>query len=62
MDKPLLLPIYPEAGRMLGVGRTTMYGLITSGELRTVKIGRRRLVPAAAIEAYVARLESSPAA
>jgi excisionase family DNA binding protein len=55
---PVLLPVYPDAGQALGgLGRTKVYELITSGELRTVKIGRRRFVPAAAVEEYVARLE-----
>jgi excisionase family DNA binding protein len=58
-----LLPIYPDAGKALGgLGRTKIYELITSGELRTVKIGRRRFVPASAIEEYVARLEAQGAA
>jgi excisionase family DNA binding protein len=48
----------PEARRELGgIGRTKYYQLITTGELRSVRIGRRRFVPAAAIDEYVARLE-----
>lgn len=38
-----------EAAARLRVSRWTLYNLIRSGELRTVKIGRRRLVPAAAL-------------
>lgn len=60
---PVLLPVYPDAGKALGgLGRTKVYELITSGELRTVKIGRRRFVPASAVEEYVARLEQLAAA
>jgi excisionase family DNA binding protein len=33
-----------EAGRLAGVGRTTIYAAISSGELRSLKIGTRRLV------------------
>ncbi|MGY1680712.1 helix-turn-helix domain-containing protein [Geodermatophilus sp. SYSU D01176] len=56
--QPVLLPIYPDAGQALGgLGRTKVYELITSGKLRTVKIGRRRFVPASAVMEYVARLE-----
>lgn len=56
---PKLLPVYPDAGKALGgLGRTKVYELITSGELRTVKIGRRRFVPASAIDEYVSRLVS----
>lgn len=54
----VLLPVHPDASRALGgLGRTKMYELITSGELQTVKIGRRRFVPASAVERYVVRLQ-----
>ncbi len=47
----------PEhAADKLDVGRTTVYALMASGELRSVKIGRSRRVPAAALEEYVGRL------
>ncbi len=39
-------------------GRTVAYGLVLGGHLRSVKIGRRRLVVRASIEEYIARLES----
>lgn len=38
-----------EAARRLGVARTTLYGELQAGRLRSVKVGRRRLVPASAI-------------
>jgi excisionase family DNA binding protein len=38
-----------EAARELRIGRSTLYDLIRSRRLRTVKIGARRLVPAAAL-------------
>lgn len=43
-----------EAARRLGVGRTTMYALIASGEVRSVLIGRLRRVPAEALATYLA--------
>ena len=59
----VLLPVHPDTGKALGgIGRSKVYELIASGELRTVKIGRRRLVPAAAIEEFIARLEQRGAA
>ncbi|NYE50200.1 excisionase family DNA binding protein [Spinactinospora alkalitolerans] len=38
-----------EAAARLRVSRWTLYNLIRSGRLRTVKIGRRRLVPVASL-------------
>jgi excisionase family DNA binding protein len=53
----------PErAAEQLDVGRTTVYGLITSGELDSVKIGRSRRIPADALVAYVERLRGQGAA
>ncbi len=47
----------PEgAAARLAQGRTTIYELMKSGELRSVKIGRSRRIPAAALEDYVNRL------
>ena len=45
---PELLSIL-QASRRLGIGRTAAYDLISSGELRSVKVGRRRLIPADAL-------------
>ena len=42
-----------EAAKALSIGRTTMYELIRSGEVETVTIGARRLVPLKALERYV---------
>jgi excisionase family DNA binding protein len=52
--EPLLLTV-AEAGRLLSVGRTTVYELIAQGELRTVHIGRACRVPVAAVSDYVER-------
>jgi excisionase family DNA binding protein len=52
---PRLLAI-KQAIYELGISRTALYELINAGKLRTVKIGRRRLVPIEAIEELVAEL------
>jgi len=44
-----------EAATMLGLGRSALYGELQGGRLRSVKVGRRRLVPAAAVAAYIDR-------
>lgn len=41
----------------LNVGRSTVYGLVASGELRSCKIGQRRLVSESALVEYIERLE-----
>lgn len=58
---PLLLSI-KQATYELGLGRTVIYELISTGKLKSVKIGRRRCVPREAIEEFIAGLlpEGSP--
>ncbi|MBE3010872.1 helix-turn-helix domain-containing protein [Microbispora sp. NEAU-D428] len=48
MDDELLLTV-DEAAARLRVSRWTLYNLIRSNELRTVKIRRRRFVPVYAL-------------
>jgi excisionase family DNA binding protein len=43
---------------LLGLSRSQLYELIRSGRLQTVTEGRVRLIPAAAIDAYVSLLTS----
>jgi excisionase family DNA binding protein len=45
LDDPADLLSVEEAARRLRIGCTTMYSLISAGEIETVTIGRRRLVP-----------------
>ena len=52
---PAILLRPEEAARMLRVSRSAIYGLIASGELRSITIGRRRRIPPKALEDYVAR-------
>lgn len=54
-DDRIVLTI-EEAAQRLGVGRTTMYGLVKNGEVRTVTIGRLRRVPLACLTEYVDNL------
>lgn len=37
---------------MYGLGRNSTYNLINSGKLKTIKVGRRRLVTAEADESF----------
>lgn len=45
-----------EAGHRLNLGRTVMYELIRSGRLRSVKVGKLRLIPSSALIEFVDQL------
>lgn len=53
-----LLYTTDEAAQQLSVGLTVARALIKSGELRSVKVGRLRRVPADALHEYVQRLSA----
>lgn len=53
----LLLSI-EDVQRALGVKRSMVFSLLQRGDLASTKIGRRRLVPVTALEAYVERLQA----
>ncbi|WP_409141891.1 helix-turn-helix domain-containing protein [Cellulosimicrobium sp. RS] len=42
-----------EAAEALRISRDSIYELIRSGRLRTIKVGSRRLVPVVALSEYV---------
>lgn len=56
-DSRIVLTV-EDAARRLGVGRTTMYALIKTNQIRTVTIGRLRRVPVSCLDEYVQRLLS----
>ena len=43
----------PDAATALSVGRTTVYGLMSDGRLRSIRIGRRRVIPVAELKRFV---------
>lgn len=43
-----------EAAELLSIGRTRLYAEIGSGRVRSIRVGRRRLVPAGAIRELAA--------
>ena len=45
-----------EAARRLHIGRTNMYALVMSGEVRSVTIGRLRRIPVRCLNDYVNHL------
>ena len=48
-----------EAAKLIGVGRTKIYELISSGALRSVKVGARRLITMTALQEWISSLESN---
>jgi excisionase family DNA binding protein len=56
--QPLLLTV-PEAARVLGIGRSTLYELIAAGTIDTVHIGRAHRVALTALNEYVENLRRS---
>lgn len=51
----LLLTVV-EGAQRLSIGRSRMFELISSGEVKSVKVGRSRRIPTAALDEYVAKL------
>jgi len=52
--KLLLRP--EEAAEVLSIRRTLLYSLLTSKQIYSIKVGRTRRVPMAALQDYVARM------
>jgi excisionase family DNA binding protein len=48
-DERLTLDLWPEVGRALGLGRNSTFKAAKAGEIPVVKIGKRLLVPKAAL-------------
>jgi excisionase family DNA binding protein len=59
MEKLLLSP--EEAAHVLGVGRSRVYDLMHTRQLLSVRIGKSRRVPVAAVHGYVERLTEQDA-
>jgi len=52
-----LLFTVQQCAEALGIGRTKAYELVLKGEISSVKVGRRRLVPRWALEKFIRKLE-----
>ena len=48
--KRATLDLWPDTGQILGLGRNATYDAAGRGEIPTIRIGRRLLVPRAALE------------
>lgn len=56
--EPVALTV-PNAVRFSGLGRSTLYGLLGTGQIEAVKAGNRTLVLTASLRAYIAGLPSA---
>lgn len=48
LSKPTL-NVYPEFASVLGIGKNTAYGMVRSGQVRVLRVGRRIVVPSSAV-------------
>lgn len=55
-EPPLLLSTV-EAAALLGINRSTVFELLASGDITSVKIGRRRLISRQALAEFIAARE-----
>ena len=55
VDQERLLVRIPEAAERLGLSRSTVYELISAGELRVIRYGRAVRVPVTELTAWVKR-------
>ena len=56
MESSVLLVTPAEAAKMLSLARSTLYQLLTAGEIESIKVGGCRRIPTDALISYVARL------
>lgn len=50
-----------EAAARWGIGRTRLYAELAAGRVRSLKVGRRRLIPSSALPQYVEQVLGTPA-
>jgi excisionase family DNA binding protein len=55
---PKLLLAMPEVCQATGLRPRKVQELVSTGELESVKIGRRRLIPVDALEDFIAKLRA----
>jgi excisionase family DNA binding protein len=60
-QEPNIILTVEQAAARLGIGRTLMYSLVSSGAIESVTIGRLRRIPTDALAAYVASLRATAA-
>ena len=56
-----LLYTIDEASDALSLGRTTLYAEINKGNIFSLKVGKRRMVPVASLEKWIEKLAKDQA-
>jgi excisionase family DNA binding protein len=54
------LNLWPETGRILGLSKSAVYDAAHTGEIPTIRVGRRILVPTAALRRMLALDVAAP--
>ena len=49
-----------DAAAAIGIGRTSTWGLVKTGRLRSIKVGKSRRVPVGAIDEFIASADATP--
>jgi len=60
--KDVLTIRVPEAARMLGIGKTKLYELISAREIDVIKVGRATLIVVRSLERFVERQSAAAGA
>ena len=55
---PLIAVSPDEAARLAGIGRTSLYAALAKGDLKSIKIGSRRLIKIEAIHEWLASYQT----
>ena len=54
--RPVLVDTAEACSALGNLGRTKLFELLATGELASVKVGRRRMIPYSALEEFAQRL------
>ena len=54
------LNVWPETGQLLGLSKASTYEAIARGEIPVIRVGRRLLVPTAALRRLLSLDEAEP--
>ena len=55
---PLTLTV-DEAGQLLRIGRNNMYRLVNSGQIQSIKVGRKILIPRNALVRFLSTFDQA---